>query len=116
MEINRTHDVENGENPEKATASQILAMKVLALMGAYSMQEDRKITGQTLIETDDEGGLVVMYSTFPNGDYLCWFIELGYFRLFALVNQKMSHILKIPADRIEELQSVIDEMKDELGK
>lgn len=111
-----TNEPNQSSRDSAPTPSERLAIDLLRTIGAYSQDQNCKVSGEATIETHDPAGLCMRYATFPNGDYLCWFLELGYFRLFSLVNEKIHNIARFPASEAGKMQELIDSMKEDFGK
>lgn len=74
-----------------------------------------QVSGQAAIE-GDFGKLLVLYSAYPNGDFIIWFLNKGYYSLMALVNKKMKHLITFPAHEMELFQNELTKLQLELGK
>lgn len=60
--------------------------------------------------------MIVMYATYGNGDWLCWFADAGKMHLYILVNDSIKHIKSVLTSDVAILQQAIDEWKPKLGK
>lgn len=60
---------------------------------------------------------MIMYASYPNGDYLTWFNDGVKFRLYALVNEKLRHIMEDEAteEGVARIIEKANELKNQLG-
>jgi hypothetical protein len=101
--------------PKLPEASEMVLRVMKALKG-YSFEHQSKITGQCTIERRGDVPLVVMYATYPNGDYLCWFNDGSVFKLYSLVNEKFQHVMESKACDLPALIEAAAKLEPSLGK
>jgi hypothetical protein len=74
-----------------------------------------QVSGQAAIEGHGEK-LIVLYSCYPNGDIIVWFIDKGYYSLMALVNKNFKHLATFPVTETASFQAELTRLQGELGK
>lgn len=100
--------------PELPEAHQMV-IELLRTVGEYSKVSNCKCVGNVSVERGTKPPTVIMYATFPNGDYLTWFNDGTGFNLYSLVNEKLKHIFKCKADELPQLIEKANELRDQLG-
>lgn len=93
-----------------------LVIKVMKAIRGYSIEYKSKVMGQCTIDRRGETPTVVMYATYPNGDYLCWFNDNVKFQLYALVNEKFKHVMEVEACDLPKLIEAAGKLEPDLGK
>lgn len=94
---------------------QIMCKRMAEAMRAAAIEMQMQVSGQAAIEGNSEK-LIVLYSCYPNGDIIVWFVDKGYYSLMALVNQKFKHLANFAVGKEKEFQAELDRLKEELGK
>lgn len=94
---------------------QLMVAKMAESMAGTAKSLGLQVSGQVSIEGDGEK-LIVLFSAYPNGDMMVWFLEKGYYSVMALVNQKTRHCSQIPATSPEVFQAELSKIKDIIGK
>lgn len=60
--------------------------------------------------------VIVMYGSYPNGDYMCWFNDGENFKMFALVNENFKTVLDCPNSNLAELQEALTKIEKDLDE
>lgn len=93
---------------------QTMAKNLCDAMRVTAVDLNFTVSGQALVEGYGEK-FNVLFSVFPNGDFMCWFLNKGYFSIMALVNQKQRHIATFPAEETENFEKMMRMLQKELG-
>jgi hypothetical protein len=96
-------------------AAHEMVIALLKIVGGYSKTSNCQCTGNCSVERPNKPPTVIMYATFPNGDYLTWFNDGTHFNLYSLVNENLKHIFKCPPDQLPKLIEKANELRDQLG-
>lgn len=94
---------------------EIMCKALMDGMRESAIKLEMQVSGQAAIESKKEK-LMVCYSCFPNGDFMVWFLDMGYYSLMALVNQNFRHVVTLPADEQDAFQVALSELVKALGK
>jgi hypothetical protein len=92
-----------------------MVIEMLRTFRGYTTKSKCTCTGQCTIERAEGVPLVVMYASYPNGDYLCWFNDNTGFTMYSLVNEKFQHVLSCTAEELPMLIEAANELKPKLG-
>lgn len=102
--------------PEKLPPAHQMVIEMLITFRKYTTATKARCTGQCTIERKKSPPTVVMYSSYPNGDYLCWFNDGTGFTMYSLVNEKFTHVLTCNADQLPMLIAEAQKLEPKLGK
>jgi hypothetical protein len=105
-------------NPEKnLPPAHEMVIEMLRTFRGYTTKSKCTCTGQCTIERGENTlPLVVMYASYPNGDYLCWFNDNTGFTMYSLVNEKFKHIMSCKPEELPLMIAEANKLKDNLGK
>lgn len=92
-----------------------MVIEMLRTFRKYTTTSKARCTGQCTVERKDGPPTVVMYSSYPNGDYLCWFNDGTGFVMYALVNENLKHVISCNADDLPKLVAEAQKLEPKLG-
>lgn len=104
------------QSPGDLPEAHEMVISLLRTVRGYTTKSHAKCIGQCTIERVKQPPTVVMYASYPNGDYLCWFNDGLKFHLYALVNEKFKHIFSCDSCDIGKLLKKAKSLEDLLGK
>lgn len=101
---------------DKLPEAHEMVIELLRTVRAYTKASHAKCIGQCTIERVKQPPTVVMYASYPNGDYLCWFNDGTKFQLYALVNEKFKHVFTCDPCDLPKLIEKAQDLEGGLGK
>lgn len=103
------------KQPLDLRPQQIMCKRLAEAMRAAAIEMKLQVSGQAAIEGNGSK-LIVIYSAYPNGDIMVWFLDKGFYNLMVLVNQKFKHVATFPVTHAADFQKELTRIKDELEK
>lgn len=104
------------EQPNDTNEIETLTKNYLQATIEICTESKLLIRGTLVIEDGENPPLPLTFKAFPNGDWIAWLFKDNEFKLFALVNNKIKHVISVPADKVHELEQAINEIEKEIGK
>lgn len=96
-------------------SQQVMCKRLGEAMRQAAVELKLQVSGQAAIEGNGKQ-LIVLYSAFPNGDLIVWFLDQGYYSLMALVNQNFKHLATFPVTELIAFQAELTKLQSQLGK
>lgn len=93
-----------------------MVIEMLRTFRRYTSASKCRCTGQCTIERKKAAPTVVMYSSYPNGDYLCWFNDGTGFTMYSLVNETLTHVMTCSAADLPMMIAEAKKLEPKLGK
>ena len=94
----------------------LVIVELLRTIAAHTKEHGTRIQGQCCIEMPQRIPVVCMYASYPNGDYMCWFNDGQFFKMYALVNEEFKTVLEVPNTDFGSLQDALIEIQRQLDE
>lgn len=108
--------IPTSNKPKDLPPAHEMVVEMLQTFRKYTTASKSRCTGQCTIERKAGPPTVVMYSSYPNGDYLCWFNDGTGFTMYSLVNENLTHVLTCQANELPLLIEEAKKLEPKLGK
>lgn len=93
-----------------------IALAVLKTIREKSGGMEVRVMGNLIIERRGEPPLPLAILAQPAGGYLVWYVDGLDFHIHALVNEKVTHVVKIPLDKQKDFEKKLKEIQKEMGE
>lgn len=86
-----------------AASGKEVAVSLLKVVRDFTLKDGSKCEGMVSVSPKNQTPVACSFASYPNGDYVVWFNDSFKWHLYALVNERLKHIVTVEDGEIETL-------------